>query len=111
MNPCGWKRRRSGLFVPANERTWRRPSTRQLLLALTLAAAWPSGGASLLLFLCYPAQIVRVYRRVRRRGVGSLPSAAYALSCIVSKFAEVAGAWRFKMKELRSTPLQLIEHR
>ena len=101
-------RSRDRHFVREARRTW---VWGFLLPALTLAAAWPSGGASLLLFLCYPAQIVRVYRRVRRRGVASLPSAAYALSCIVSKFAEVAGAWRFKMKELRSAPLQLIEHR
>jgi GT2 family glycosyltransferase len=81
------------------------------LPALALAAAWPTRGASLLLLACYPLQFARIYRSMRLRGVGAVSGAAYASSCIVSKFAEVAGAWKFKMKERRGTPMQLIEHR
>ena len=81
------------------------------LPALALAAAWPSRGASLLLLVGYPLQFARIYRAMRLRGVGGIPGIAYASSCIVSKFAEVAGAWKFKLKELRGTPTQLIEHR
>jgi GT2 family glycosyltransferase len=78
---------------------------------LALAAAWPSRGASLLLLLCYPLQFVRIYRKMRARGVCGVPGAAYAASCIISKFAEVAGAWKFKVKHLRGARMQLIEHR
>jgi GT2 family glycosyltransferase len=76
-----------------------------------LAAAWPSNGASLLLLLLYPAQVARVFRTSRARGVAAWPAAAYAVSCMACKFAEVVGACKFKMKELRGTPMQLIEHR
>jgi cellulose synthase/poly-beta-1,6-N-acetylglucosamine synthase-like glycosyltransferase len=78
---------------------------------LILVAAWPSRGASFLLLLCYPVQVARVYRKMLARGVSGISAAAYALSCVISKFAEVAGAWKFKVKEFRATPMQLIEHR
>jgi GT2 family glycosyltransferase len=101
-------RSRDRHFVRETRRSW---FWGFLLPALILAGAWPSGGGSLLLLLCYPVQMARIYRRTRMRGVADLPSAAYALSCIASKFAEVVGAWKFKMKELRGAPMQLIEHR
>jgi len=95
-------------FVREIRRTW---FWGFFLPALALGAAWHSRGASLLLLVCYPLQFLRIYRSIRRRGVGGVPGAAYAASCIMSKFAEVAGAWKFKMKELRGAPMQLIEHR
>jgi GT2 family glycosyltransferase len=79
--------------------------------ALAVVAAWPSRGASLLLLVCYPLQFVRIYRKMHARGLGGVPGAAYAASCVISKFAEVAGAWKFKVKELRGAPMQLMEHR
>jgi GT2 family glycosyltransferase len=82
-----------------------------LVPAIAFAAAWSTGGASLLLLLCYPAQFIRNYRKARARGVADLPAAAYALSCVAGKFAEVAGAWKFKVKELRRARMQLIEDR
>ena len=95
-------------FVREVRRIW---SWGFFLPVLALAAAWSSRGASLLLLVLYPLQFLRIYRKLRHRDVGGVPRAAYAAFCIVSKFAEVAGAWKFKVKEFRRTPMQLIEHR
>src|SRR2546423_1391442 len=94
-------------FVREIRRTW---FWGFFLPALALGAAWHSRGASLLLLVCYPLQFLRIYRSIRRRGVGGVPGAAYAASCIISKFAEAAGAWAVKMKELPGAPVQPIGH-
>src|SRR2546427_12740661 len=95
-------------FVREIRRTW---FWGFFLPALALGAAGHSRGASLLLLVCYPLQFLRIYRSIRRRGVGGVPGAAYAASCIISKFAEVAGAWKSKIKEPRGPPMTPSNHR
>jgi GT2 family glycosyltransferase len=82
-----------------------------LIPALAVSAAWPSGGISLLLFLLYPGQLWRIYRQARRRPLAPANAAAYAVSCVVSKFAEIFGVWKFNIRQILRTPMQLIEHR
>jgi glycosyltransferase involved in cell wall biosynthesis len=74
------------------------------LPVLTLATVMPTHGASLLLLAAYPAIAVRIYRRMRRRGL--LPSTAgpYALFCVAGKFPEAIGQMRFVSEQLRRTP-------
>ncbi len=82
-----------------------------LIPLVAVSAAWPSGGMTLLLLLFYPAQFCWVYRQARRRPLPRGYAAAYAASCVFSKFAEVYGIWKFGIRQLRGAPMQLIEHR
>src|SRR5262249_11645241 len=82
-----------------------------LIPTLAMCAAWPSGGVSLLLLLLYPAQLWRIYRQARHRPLAPAHAAAYAVSCVISKFAEVYGVWKFGIRQLRGGPMQLIEHK
>jgi GT2 family glycosyltransferase len=82
-----------------------------LVPVVSVAAAWPSRALSLLLLLIYPAQFCRMYRRGRARLLSRATAAAYAVSCILCRFAQVYGVWRFNVDRLRGTPMRLIEHR
>jgi cellulose synthase/poly-beta-1,6-N-acetylglucosamine synthase-like glycosyltransferase len=82
-----------------------------LIPLLAIGAAWPSGGMTLLLLLLYPAQFCWIYRQARRRPLPRGYAAAYAVSCMFSKFAEVYGIWKFGIGQLRGAPMRLIEHR
>ena len=79
--------------------------------AAALAAALPTGGLSLLLGLLYPLQILRVYRQMRRRGTARRLAAAYAVSCVVSKFPEFVGLCQFTANRLRGRPARIIEYK
>ncbi len=95
-------------FVPEKRRAW---VWGFLIPLVALSTAWPSGGLSLLLLLLYPAQFWWTYRQLRRRPLARAPAAAYAASCVLTKFAEIYGVWVFGIRQIRRTPLRLIEHR
>jgi cellulose synthase/poly-beta-1,6-N-acetylglucosamine synthase-like glycosyltransferase len=95
-------------FVRETRRAW---GWGFLIPLVAMSAAWPSRGLSLLLLLCYPAQFFSVYRQARRRPLPAGYAAAYAASCMLSKFGEVYGIWKFGIRQLRGAPMQLIEHR
>ncbi len=82
-----------------------------LIPLVAISAAWPSRGTSFMLLLLYPALFGWVYRQARRRQLPRRYAAAYAASCVFSKFAEVYGIWKFGIRQLRGAPMQLIEHR
>ncbi len=82
-----------------------------LVPVISVGAAWPSRATSLLLLLIYPAQFCRMYRRGRARPLSRATAAGYALSCILCRFAQIYGVWRFMVDRLRGAPIRLIEHR
>lgn len=107
-----------GAFMHGNspQRHWVRETRRAwvwgfLLPLLVFATAWPSHGLSLLVLLLYPAQFLWVYRLARKRPLSANVAAAYALSAVASKFAEMYGIWKFGIRHLRGGEMQLIEHR
>jgi GT2 family glycosyltransferase len=82
------------------------------LPVFSVGAAWWSGGISLLILLfIYLAQFSRMYRRGRARPLSRATAAAYALSCILCRFAQIYGLVRFSVQRIRGSPMQLIEHR
>jgi GT2 family glycosyltransferase len=79
--------------------------------ALALALAWPTGGWSLLAFLLYPLQWVKVLWQTHRRGVPAGPAAAYAAACVVSKVPQAVGVLRYALERRRRRPVRLIEYK
>ena len=82
-----------------------------LLPGLALAAAWWTGGLSLLLLLGYPALAWRVYRGRRRRGDSRKAAALYARYCVLGKFAHAVGQFRYHRHRLLAQPSPLIEYK
>jgi GT2 family glycosyltransferase len=80
-----------------------------LIPVLLLAAAWPTWGLSLLGFLLYPLQIVRVARKVRGRP--RRDALAFAASCVLGKFPEFVGLCRFTLTRLHGRQSRLIEYK
>jgi len=96
------------LFVREIRRVW---AWGFFLPLVAISLAWPSRGISLMLMLLYPAQFWWTYLQLRRRPLAAKPAAAYAISCVLTKFAEVYGVWKFAIRQIRGAPLRLIEHR
>lgn len=61
------------------------------LPALALVAAWPTEGASLVLFLGHPALALRIHRRMRRLGFAHADATLYAVACTAEKFPNALG--------------------
>jgi GT2 family glycosyltransferase len=70
------------------------------LPALILIAAWPTRGASLLLALLYPFQILRITVRHRRAGMALRDAWLYGWSCTLSRIAHAVGLVRFQVERL-----------
>jgi cellulose synthase/poly-beta-1,6-N-acetylglucosamine synthase-like glycosyltransferase len=79
--------------------------------AAAVGAVLPSGGLSLLLGLLYPLQVLRIYWRMRRRGIARRAAAAYALSCVVAKFPQFLGVCKFMAHRLHGRPARIIEYK
>jgi GT2 family glycosyltransferase len=82
-----------------------------LIPLIALAAAWPTWGLSLLLFLLYPLQMARIYRSARRRPLSQKAAAAWAVSCVASKVPEFCGLCKFCWVHWRGSHGQLIEYK
>ena len=63
-----------------------------------MAAAWPTGGASLLLGAGYAAQFYSIYRRLRGLGFASADARLYASACVIAKFPQAVGQLRFYLE-------------
>ncbi len=66
-----------------------------LLPAIALLLAWFTYGASLLLLLIYPLQVVRVVRGRRRSGDSSGEAWTYAYFCVLGKFPQMIGQAKY----------------
>src|SRR5258707_14784044 len=95
-------------FVRENMRIW---TWGFAIPAVALSAAWLSNGISLSLLLLYPAQFYWTYRQLRRRPLPRKPAAAYAASCVLTRFPEIYGIWKFGIRQISGGPMRLIEHR
>lgn len=78
-----------------------------IAVALVAASPW-----ALLALLAYPAQVVRLWMRLRRRGrVPPETRLAYAVHCVACKFPEFFGVARFAVDRIRGRQTRLIEHK
>lgn len=81
------------------------------LPAISLALAWPTWGASLLLLAGYPL----MYRRIRRYAIGrgwSEPDARlFARSCMLAKFPNAWGLFTYWYRRCTRHELRNIEYR
>jgi hypothetical protein len=82
-----------------------------VLPIIMLATAWPTAGWSLILMGAYPMQMLKTSLAMRRAQYGWRDSAAYAVSCILGKFAELEGVVRFWLNRWRGKPATLIEYK
>lgn len=78
---------------------------------LALAAAWPTHFLSLLLLLGYPLITFKIYRWQRSRGTAKKAALAYALSCVIGKFAQALGQIKYHLGRFSSRPAKLIEYK
>jgi len=76
-----------------------------LLVAVTLT---PWG---LLLLLGYPVLFWRIWRYRRSRGASGKEARLYAAYCVLGKFAEFTGVWRYWTGRLRNRKPELIEYK
>jgi len=100
----------------AAERFWVRESLSiwfwgLLVPLLAWGAALPTRGISLLLLLGYPALVLRIVRRMRKRGYPLADGLLYALACVVAKFPQLLGQLRFLRARLSGQPAALIEYK
>jgi glycosyltransferase involved in cell wall biosynthesis len=84
-----------GLFVPL----------------LTLALAWPTSGASVLLLFGYVLLVVRTYQSRRRRGDTPGDCRLYAFFCVLGKFPQSLGLGRYWLGRLSGRRSAVIEYR
>ena len=76
-----------------------------------VAAAWPTGGLSLLLMLAYALQWLRIYRREERLGRSGADARAYALFVLVGKPAHALGIARFFVSRFLRRKSRIIEYK
>jgi glycosyltransferase involved in cell wall biosynthesis len=78
-----------------------------ILWAASERSAW-----SLVLLSAYGVLFARIVRSTHARGVDTRTAALYACACIIGKFAELEGVFRFAWARLvRRRPSRLIEYR
>lgn len=98
------------------ERHWLRQSLSGwfwgLVLPLSvLSLAWRIPAAAFLLAGAYPVLALRIYRRMRRRGLTSSNASLYAVFCVLAKFPEVAGQIMFHVCRYERRRRRLIEYK
>jgi GT2 family glycosyltransferase len=80
--------------------------------ALALGLAWWTRGASLLLLAGYLYLFWRAERFYRAgRGWPAADARVYGASCVLAKFAHVAGMAKYWTRRLRGAPVRIIEYR
>jgi GT2 family glycosyltransferase len=82
-----------------------------IIPATSLVLSFPTHGWSLLLFSLYPLQLLRTYQTVRRRVPIRRHALEYAVSCVVAKFPQVLGIFRYNLDRLKQRQAQIIEYK
>ena len=78
---------------------------------LALAAAWPTGGLSLILLLGYPVLWLRVYlNALTARGSRNI-AALYSTSCVLGKLPQFVGQLKFLARKLLRREARIIEYK
>jgi GT2 family glycosyltransferase len=98
------------------ERHWVRPLRSIVfwgigLPAAALILAWPTRGASLLLALVYPPQILRVALRLHAAGMSWRDSWLYSGACVLGRFPNAVGAIRYWLSRFSGRRQTLIEYK
>ncbi|MFO0850938.1 MAG: glycosyltransferase [Gemmataceae bacterium] len=78
---------------------------------LAVVPAVPTGGWSLALFGLYAVQLARVYHGLRRRVAVRRHALAYAAACVLGKFPQAVGVWRYARDRRRRRAAQIIEYK
>ena len=95
-------------FVREYRRAW---FWAAVLPIVTLGAALPTLGASLLLLGGYPLSAARVYRHTRRRGRSRSDALAASVFTTIGKFAELRGILKYHWTRVRGRRGTLIEYK
>jgi GT2 family glycosyltransferase len=82
-----------------------------MLPAAALAAAWPTRGLSLLLFLLYPLLTFRIALGRRRRGAEMGHAWLYAVYCVLAKLPQALGQLRYLFGRRPGQAPALIEYK
>lgn len=95
-------------FVKEVRRTWLWGVTVPLL---SLMAAWPTHGLSLLLLARYPVTAFKVMLGSHRQGFTWADSLAWGTSCGISVIPEASGLIKFQLDRLQNRQAQIIEYK
>jgi len=83
-----------------------------LILPLVIVlAAWPTGGWSLVLMLCYPVQSLKITVRTHYKGRSWQDSTLYGAFIVIGKFAEIQGMFRYATCHFLNRQPTIIEHK
>jgi GT2 family glycosyltransferase len=82
-----------------------------VLPVVAFGLAWPTGGISLALLLAYPLLAWRIRRRHLRRGLSPAHAGLYGAACVLGKFAQVLGFFRYWTCRLLGISGRLIEYK
>ena len=82
-----------------------------MLPAVSIGAAVPSGGISLVLLLAYARPALGSYRFASGRGASTADARLYAIWCTLGKFPECAGVVRYAMDRVFRRQARIIEHK
>jgi hypothetical protein len=82
-----------------------------VLPLIAIAAAPFTWGLSLLLLLAYPLQMVRIYLGRRRRGDITRHARVYAYYCVLGKFPQMLGQFRFHLRRWLARPPRILEYK
>jgi hypothetical protein len=78
-----------------------------LLIGLT----WPTSGWSLLGFLLYPVQMIRIAKFAKTRTSSGKDALAYGVACMVCKVPEMWGMLKFYRNRLARRQARIIEYK
>lgn len=81
-----------------------------IIPSITVLAALPTQGLSLLLLMGYPLTTYRAYKYACRTGRSPQEALLFGVSCVVAKFPQVQGQLRFYWGKLFKQPSRLIEY-
>ena len=82
-----------------------------ILPALMLVLAWPTHGASMLLASGYLLLSCRIYASMRRKNHTKQDALLYAAHCVVAKFPQIIGQFKFHLNRIRGRHTAIIEHK
>jgi glycosyltransferase involved in cell wall biosynthesis len=82
-----------------------------LLPVLAVGLSWLTQGWSLLLFVIYPLQMVKIYRNQRSRDRSIQEAWLYAFFCVLGRFPQLQGQVTFYRNRWQGQKTRLIEYK